>query len=104
MRFGVIAENLIERLVLKFNAAPEPLAETQLAYSMARSVMVGAKLGMFEAGVCRQALGVIMLSGQIDSVNIDQVNYDVAGWLTAPDKRGNRRSGYSTELCRFGDL
>jgi hypothetical protein len=49
MRLGVIAENIIERLVLKSNKAPEPLLETQMAFSMARSIMVGAKLGLFEA-------------------------------------------------------
>jgi hypothetical protein len=49
MRLGVIAENVIERLVLKSNAAPEPLLETQMAFSMARSIMVGVKLGLFEA-------------------------------------------------------
>ena len=49
MRLGVIAENIIERLVLKSNAVPEPLLETQMAFSMARSIMVGVKLGLFEA-------------------------------------------------------
>jgi len=49
MRLGVIAENLIERMVLKFNAAPVPLIETQIAFSMARSIMSGVKLGVFEA-------------------------------------------------------
>jgi SAM-dependent methyltransferase len=49
MRLGAIAENIIERWVLKSHAAPEPLLETQMAFSMARSIMVGAKLGLFEA-------------------------------------------------------
>ena len=49
MRLGVIAETIIERLVLKSNTAPEPLIETQIAFSMARSIMVGVKLGLFEA-------------------------------------------------------
>ncbi|HSK42587.1 MAG TPA: methyltransferase [Candidatus Binatia bacterium] len=49
MRLGVIAETIIERLVLKSNVAPEPLLETQMAFSMARSIMVGVKLGLFEA-------------------------------------------------------
>ncbi len=49
MRLGVIAESLIERLVLRFHAAPEPLVETQMAFSMARSIMAGVKLGLFEA-------------------------------------------------------
>ena len=49
MRLGVIAENIIERLILKSNTAPEPLLETQIAFSMARSIMAGVKLGLFEA-------------------------------------------------------
>jgi SAM-dependent methyltransferase len=49
MRLGVIAETATERLVLKAHTAPEPLFETQLAFSMARSIMVGVKLGLFEA-------------------------------------------------------
>lgn len=49
MRLGVIAETIIERLVMKSNLAPEPLLETQIAFSMARSIMVGVKLGLFEA-------------------------------------------------------
>ena len=49
MRLGVVAENILERLALRSNAVPEPLLETQLAYSLARSVMVGVKLGLLEA-------------------------------------------------------
>ena len=58
MRLGVIAENIIEWLVLKAHAAPEPLLETHMAFSMARSIMVAVKLGVFEAvgeGVPRSA-------------------------------------------------
>lgn len=49
MRLGAIAENVIEWLVLRFHAAPEPLLETQMAFSLARSIMVGVRLGVFEA-------------------------------------------------------
>jgi SAM-dependent methyltransferase len=49
MRLGVVAENLIERLVLRSNAAPEALLETHMAFALARSVMVGVKLGLMEA-------------------------------------------------------
>jgi len=49
MRLGVIAESIIEWAVLKSNAVPEPLLETQMAFSMARSIMTGVKLGVFEA-------------------------------------------------------
>lgn len=49
MRIGAIAENIIERIALRFNAVPEPLLETQIAFSMAGTVMAGVKLGVFEA-------------------------------------------------------
>src|SRR5215471_14328141 len=49
MRVGVIAESIIERLALKSNAAPEPLLETQMAFSIGRSIMAAVKLGLFEA-------------------------------------------------------
>ncbi len=49
MRLGIVAENLMERLILKLNVAPTPLLETQIAFSMARSIMTGVKLGVFEA-------------------------------------------------------
>ena len=49
MRLGIVAENLMERLILKLNVAPTPLLETQIAFSMAWSIMTGVKLGVFEA-------------------------------------------------------
>jgi SAM-dependent methyltransferase len=49
MRIGAIPESLAERLALRANAVPEPLLETQLAFSLARSVMAGVELGVFEA-------------------------------------------------------
>ena len=49
MRLGVVAENILERLLLRLNVAPVPLLETQMAFSMARSIMAGVKLGLFEA-------------------------------------------------------
>jgi SAM-dependent methyltransferase len=53
MRLGVIAENLVEKLVVRRNLAPEPLLETQIAFSMARSIMVGVEIGLFEAAADR---------------------------------------------------
>jgi predicted O-methyltransferase YrrM len=44
----VIAENPIERVVAWLGAAPQPLMETQLAYTLARVVMLGTKLGVFD--------------------------------------------------------
>lgn len=49
MKLGVIAENLGEYLALRFNLAPTPLADTQVAFNAARAIMAGAKLGVFDA-------------------------------------------------------
>ena len=49
MRLGPIPENPIERVVARLNLAPQPLLDTQIAYTLARLVMVGTKLGVFEA-------------------------------------------------------
>jgi SAM-dependent methyltransferase len=49
IRLGAIAESWIEWLALRGNAVPEPLVETQMAFSLARTVMAGVKLGVFEA-------------------------------------------------------
>ena len=48
MRLGPIPENPIERVVARLNLAPQPLLDTQIAYTLARLVMVGTKLGVFE--------------------------------------------------------
>jgi len=49
MRLGIIGEGLIERIIARLNIAPEPLVETQVAFSMARSIMAGVKLGIYDA-------------------------------------------------------
>ena len=49
MRLGPVAENPIEWVVARLNVAPRPLLETQMAYTLARLVMVGTKLGVFDA-------------------------------------------------------
>jgi SAM-dependent methyltransferase len=49
VRIGPIAENPIEAVVSRLNIAPRPLLETQMAYTLARVVMVGTKLGVFDA-------------------------------------------------------
>ena len=49
MRIGAIPENPVEAIVARLNVAPRPLLETQMAYTLARLVMVGVKLGVFEA-------------------------------------------------------
>src|ERR671930_412250 len=49
MRFGAVPENPVEWLIVRVNAAPRPLLETQMAYTLARLIMVGTKVGVFEA-------------------------------------------------------
>jgi predicted O-methyltransferase YrrM len=49
VKFGAVAENPLERLIARLNLAPQPLIETQMAYTLARLIMVGTKLGVFDA-------------------------------------------------------
>jgi SAM-dependent methyltransferase len=49
MRLGAVPENPVERVIARLNLAPRPLLETQMAYTLARVVMVATKLGVFEA-------------------------------------------------------
>jgi SAM-dependent methyltransferase len=49
VRLGAIPENPIEAIVARLNIAPRPFLETQLAYTLARVIMVGTKLGIFDA-------------------------------------------------------
>jgi SAM-dependent methyltransferase len=49
VRFGAVAENPVERAIARLNLAPRPLLETQMAYTLARLIMVGTKVGVFEA-------------------------------------------------------
>lgn len=49
MRLEVTPENPIERLVLAAGLAPTPIIETQMAFTLARAVMAGVELGVFDA-------------------------------------------------------
>lgn len=49
VRLGAIPENPIERVLMRLNVGPQPLIDTQMAYTLARVVMAGSKLGLFEA-------------------------------------------------------
>ena len=49
MRLGIIGEGLVERIIARTNMAPAPLLETQIAFCMARSIMAGVKLGIYDA-------------------------------------------------------
>jgi SAM-dependent methyltransferase len=49
MKLGTKAENPLEALVLAAGLVPTPLLDTIVALLLARSVMVGVKVGLFEA-------------------------------------------------------
>ncbi len=48
MRVGIIPTNPIERVALGRNLVPEPIVTTQVAYTMARAIMAGVDVGIFE--------------------------------------------------------
>lgn len=49
MKLGAVPENLIELLLLGTNIPPRPLLDTHIAMLLARAVIEGARLGVFEA-------------------------------------------------------
>ena len=49
MKLGSIPENLLERLALTLKIAPTPLADTHVAFMLARTIMVATKIGIFES-------------------------------------------------------
>ena len=49
MRLGIIAENVWEWLGIRLGRVPEPLVDTQLMYSMARTIMVASERGVLQA-------------------------------------------------------
>jgi hypothetical protein len=49
MRLGILGETLSERIIARTNMAPAPLMETQIAFTMARSIIAGVKLGIYDA-------------------------------------------------------
>jgi hypothetical protein len=57
MRLGLVPENPIEWVIARLNLAPRPLLETQMAYTLARLIMVATKVGVFEALAAGRATG-----------------------------------------------
>jgi SAM-dependent methyltransferase len=49
MKLTVAPENLIERIVLALGLAPVTLVDTHMSFLRARAIMVGTKLGVFDA-------------------------------------------------------
>jgi hypothetical protein len=61
MRLGISGENLIERILTLTKVPPTPLAETQIAVSMARTIMAGAKFRIFDNSKISGAMRMIRL-------------------------------------------
>ena len=49
MKLGGVPENPIERVVIALGLAPQPLLDTHVAMLLARAVMEGSRLGIYEA-------------------------------------------------------
>ena len=49
MRVGTIPDNLVERFALASGLAPVPLVDSWFTFMLARTIMVGTKVGVFEA-------------------------------------------------------
>lgn len=49
MKLKVTAENPLEWIALKANLAPIPMVETQIYFTVARTIMAAAELGVYEA-------------------------------------------------------
>src|SRR3954454_20940297 len=53
MKLGAIPESVLEWLALKFELAPRALVDTHAAMLLARTIMAGAELGLFDALAAR---------------------------------------------------
>jgi SAM-dependent methyltransferase len=49
VKIGIIPENLVERLALALGLVPAPAIEAWFSFMLARAIMAGTKLGIFEA-------------------------------------------------------
>ena len=49
MKLAVIPENLFERVLIRLGLVPVPLVDTQVAYTLARTIMTAVQADVFEA-------------------------------------------------------
>ena len=49
MRLGAIPENILEKILMQLGLLPAPLLDTQVAYTLARTIMLGVHADVFEA-------------------------------------------------------
>jgi SAM-dependent methyltransferase len=88
MRIGAVAENPVEWVIARLNVAPRPLLETQMAYTLARLVMVGVKLGVFDVlAPGRATAAEVAERCQTSAVGTEKLLFALAGagYLRAED-------------------
>jgi 2-polyprenyl-3-methyl-5-hydroxy-6-metoxy-1,4-benzoquinol methylase len=80
MRFGLKPENPIESVLARLNVVPQPLVETQMAFTLARIIMVGTKLGIFEA-LTNGAATAATVAGRcgVDAAATEKLLFALAG-------------------------
>jgi 2-polyprenyl-3-methyl-5-hydroxy-6-metoxy-1,4-benzoquinol methylase len=80
VRFGLKPENPIEAVLTRLNVVPRPLIETQMAFTLARIIMVGTKLGVFDA-LANGAANSASVAGQcrIDPAATEKLLFALAG-------------------------
>jgi len=49
MKISAVPENWLERIAVWLKIAPTPICDTHMTFMMARTIMVGVKVGVFEA-------------------------------------------------------
>lgn len=83
MRVGVIPESLLERIGLRTGLAPVPLAEGLFSFLLARTVMIGTRLGIFES----------LAKGPLTAANV--------ALTCATDVRGTERLLHALTGCKY---
>ena len=54
MKLAATSESLLEYFALRLNLVPTPVIDTQMAFTVARAIMTGAELGIFDARDLRE--------------------------------------------------
>jgi 2-polyprenyl-3-methyl-5-hydroxy-6-metoxy-1,4-benzoquinol methylase len=88
MRLGPVPESPIDWVIGRLNMAPQPLLETQMAYTLARLIMVATKVGVFEALAARGATASEVAERcETSLVGTDKLLFALAGigYLRAKD-------------------
>lgn len=104
MRLGVIPENPIEWVVARLNIAPRPLFETQMAFTLARLVMVATKLGVFDAvGAEERTAGEVAERCGTDPAATGKLMFALAGAGYLVETDGGYRASPVTRKWLLGE-